>query len=40
MITREEMVDPEKFGITAASDAGLRADVFTSESEALAWLLG
>jgi hypothetical protein len=34
-----EMIDPEKFGITVARNAGLIADVFSEEPEALAWLL-
>jgi hypothetical protein len=34
-----EMIDPEKFGITVAHNAGFIADVFPEEPEALAWLL-
>jgi len=32
-------VHPEKFGIRVATDLGLTVDVYTSESDALAWLL-
>jgi len=30
---------PEKFGIMVARNAGMNADVFSVESEALSWLL-
>jgi len=40
MVARPEMIDPEKFGVTVAANAGLIADIFTSEEEALAWLQG
>ena len=33
------MLDPDRFGITVARNRGLFANVFTSETEALAWLL-
>ncbi len=39
MVVRAEMIDPEKFGITVALNAGLTADVYPNEAEALAWLL-
>ena len=39
LVIRAEMIDPEKFGIIVARNAGLNADVFASEPEALAWLL-
>ena len=39
MIARPEHIDPEKFGVTVAHNAGLRCDVFTGGSEALAFLL-
>ena len=35
-----EMIDPEKFGVTVAQNAGMNADVFATEPEALAWLAG
>lgn len=38
-VARPELIDPQKFGITVARNRGLQADVFTSGSEALAWLL-
>ena len=38
MVARPELIDPEKFGITVARNAGLRADVYPTEPEALAWL--
>ena len=34
-----EMIDPEKIGILIGENAGLHSDAFTSEKEALAWLL-
>ena len=37
-IMAELQIDPEKFGITVALNAGLRADVYPTEPEALAWL--
>ncbi len=39
MVARPEYIDPEHFGVTVALNAGLRANVFASDSEALAWLL-
>jgi hypothetical protein len=33
-----EMIDPEKFGVTVAQNAGMNADVFATEPEARAWL--
>lgn len=39
LIARPEMVDPERFGEMVAANVGLRGRVFTSEAEALAWLL-
>jgi hypothetical protein len=38
MVARPEMIDPQKFGAVVANSAGLRNDVFTSETEAIAWL--
>jgi hypothetical protein len=39
LVTRPELIDPEKFGMTVAYNMGLRANVFSSEEEALIWLL-
>jgi hypothetical protein len=39
MVAAPELIHPEKFGVRVAADHGLRGDVFTSESEALEWLL-
>jgi hypothetical protein len=39
MVARPEMIDPEKFGVTVARNAGLVANVFATKEEALAWLL-
>src|SRR5262245_48007187 len=39
VVARPELIDHEKFGVTVARNRGLIADVFTSEEEALAWLL-
>jgi hypothetical protein len=36
---RSEMIDARKFGATVAANAGLILDVFTTEEQALAWLL-
>jgi hypothetical protein len=39
MVIRAEMIDPEKFGVIVARNAGMNADVFPTETEALEWLL-
>lgn len=39
IVAREEIIDPQKFGVLVARNAGLNAEVSTSLSEALAWLL-
>ncbi len=39
VVARAEMIDPEKFGITVARNAGLEANVFATEEEARAWLI-
>lgn len=39
LVIRAEMIDPEKFGVIVARNAGMNADVFAAEPEALAWLL-
>ncbi|MBP9899989.1 MAG: hypothetical protein V9H26_23395 [Verrucomicrobiota bacterium] len=38
LVARPEMIDPEKFGVTVARNAGFLADVYPTEPEALAWL--
>ena len=37
-VAKPEMVDPQKFGVTVATNFGADADVFTCKAEALAWL--
>jgi len=39
MVAMPEHIHPEKFGVKAAADSGLRGDIFTSERDALEWLL-
>ncbi|MGZ6971315.1 MAG: hypothetical protein ACXVID_06605 [Thermoanaerobaculia bacterium] len=39
MVVRPELLDPALFGITVARNRGLFSNAFTSESEALKWLL-
>ena len=39
LVIRAEKIDPQKFGVLVARNAGMNADVFTAEPEALAWLL-
>jgi hypothetical protein len=38
MVCRPEFIDPNKFGITMAANFGMRAEVFSTEDEALAWM--
>ena len=38
MIAKPEMIDPHKFGVTVAVNRGLVSNIFTTETEALAWL--
>jgi hypothetical protein len=40
LVIRPEIIDPERFGIIVARNAGMNADVFTNERDALAWLNG
>lgn len=40
MVAREEMIDPEKFGVTVAANRGLVSNIFTTEIEARDWLHG
>ena len=39
LVARPEHIHPERFGVKVASDRGLRGNVFTSERDALEWLL-
>ena len=39
LVIQTYLIDPEKFGIQVARNAGMNADVFDSEADALAWLL-
>ena len=38
-VVPEHMIDPEKFGVMVARNAGMDADVFPTEPEAMTWLL-
>ena len=38
MVARAEMIDPNKFGVTVAANRGLVSNIFTTETEARAWL--
>jgi ribosomal protein S18 acetylase RimI-like enzyme len=38
VVTRAELIDPQKFAVTVAMNRGARADVFDSEAAARAWL--
>lgn len=40
VVTTAEMIDPGRFGVTVAANAGMEADVFADENEALEWLVG
>lgn len=39
LVLEPHLLDPERFGIKVAANSGMRADVFTSTTEALEWLL-
>ena len=39
LVIHPHLIDPEKFGIKVARNAGMNADVFDNEPDALAWLL-
>ncbi|HEY5974873.1 MAG TPA: hypothetical protein VIU41_09035 [Geobacteraceae bacterium] len=39
MVALAEYIDPDKFGVIVMSNADVRADIFTLEEEARAWLL-
>ena len=38
IVTRPELIDPQKIGVLVLQNRGGSGDVFTSEPEALAWL--
>jgi hypothetical protein len=40
MVVRPELMDPDNFEVTVARNRGLMGNVFDSEEDALAWLLG
>lgn len=40
LVVHPEMMDPEKFSVTVAHNAGLNADAFSDEREAITWLQG
>jgi hypothetical protein len=39
LVIQPEYIHPEKFGVKVAADFGLMSDVYTSETDALKWLL-
>jgi hypothetical protein len=39
LVLEAHLIDAERFGVTVAANSGFRADVFTSKTEALEWLL-
>ena len=39
LVIHPHLIDPERFGIKVARNAGMNADVFDNEPDALAWLL-
>ena len=39
MVVPPAFIDPERFGIVAAGNFGMHGNVFSSEPDALAWLL-
>ena len=39
VVARPELIDPQRFGLIVARNRGQSAEVFTSEEEAVAWLL-
>lgn len=38
MVAHAHYIDPDKFGVRAARDAGLQCDIFTLHKDAIAWL--
>jgi hypothetical protein len=39
LVIHAKYIHPEKFGVKVAADFGLMSDVYTSETDALKWLL-
>jgi hypothetical protein len=39
LVAPAEMIDPQRFGVTVARNRNMLVDVFTTETDALAWLL-
>lgn len=39
LVLQQHLIDPDRFGMVVAANAGLRANVFSSQLEALDWLL-
>lgn len=39
LVLEQRLIDPDRFGIVVATNFGMRANVFSSPSEAQAWLL-
>lgn len=39
IVARADQIDPHQFGLTVARNRGLHGEVFSSETEALVWLL-
>jgi hypothetical protein len=39
LVLEARYIDPDRFGVKVAVNFGMRADVFTSRSDALTWLL-
>jgi hypothetical protein len=40
LVPSPEMIDPQRFGVTAAANVGFDVNVFATDLEALAWLRG
>jgi hypothetical protein len=38
VVAKEEMIDPQRFGVTVARNRAMQVEVFTDEAEARAWL--
>jgi hypothetical protein len=38
LVTRAEIIDPQKIGVLMAQNRGVNGDVFCNETDALAWL--
>jgi hypothetical protein len=38
LVTRAELIDPQKIGVLMAQNRGVNGDVFTTETAALEWL--